>query len=214
MAADSTYQHRDKRICITFSHCFLVSFVLKEKWYLFSSLRVLHLTWEFSELSLPCYPIWPRLSDHNLEKVLCGGLLEGVMDELQREKAGSFQGMELSCALLARALMRFKSFSEFSPTCSLMLFGKSSHFFPINHLWHIFFPVFKVALSHDRKACTASFSCRSENVWKMYSFEFLICFMQEMCNCGLTSCLINASQAHHQTLSSCFVGFFPPNAFL
>lgn len=129
------------------------------------------------------------------------------------KKQVAFEGMELSCALLARALMRFKSFSEFSLTCSLMLFGKSSRFFPINHLWHIFFPVFKVALSHDRKACTASFSCRSENVWKMYSFEFLICFMQEMCNCGLTSCLINASQAHHQSLSSCFVGFFPTKCF-
>lgn len=97
-----------------------------------------------------------------------------------------------------------------------MLFGKSSRFFPINHLWHIFFfPVLKVALFHDRKACTVSFSCRSENVWKIYSFEFLICFMQEMfCNCSLTSCLINASQAHHHSLSSCFGVFFPQNSFL
>lgn len=37
------------------------------------------------------YPIWPHLSDHNLEKTLCGGLLEKVIDELQRKESGSFR---------------------------------------------------------------------------------------------------------------------------
>lgn len=67
-------------------------FALKAKLYLFSSLQVFHLKWEYGEVSLPCYPIWPRLSDHKLEKILCRGLLEGVMDELQRKEAGSFRG--------------------------------------------------------------------------------------------------------------------------
>lgn len=126
------------------------------------------------------------------------------------KKQVALEGMELLCAPLAWALTCFKSFSQFSPTWSLMLFGKSSLFFPINHLWHItgiflFFLCSRSALSHDRKACTVSFSCRSENVWKMYSFDILICFMQEIfCYCSLTSYLINASQAHYQSLSSIF----------
>lgn len=215
MAANSTYQHRDKTLHITFSHFFLVSFVLKAKLYLFSALQVLHLKWEYGEVSLLCYPIWPRLSDHNLEKILCGGLLGGWWMNCRGKKQVALEGMELLCALLAWAPMCFEPFSQFSPTWSLTLFGRSSLFFPINHLWHttgifLFLLCSRSALSRDRKACTVSSSRRSENVWKMYGFDFLICFMQEMfCYCSLTSCLINASQAHHQSLSS----FFPKILF-
>lgn len=212
LAASSTYQHTGRKISIEFSHFFLFCSVWKAKMYLFP--LSMYSTWTESMVSSPYLVIlfgytyqitsWNRFTVEVYWR--------GWWMSCRGTKQVALGGMELLCALLSWALVCFKSFSQFSPTWSLMLFGKSSLFFPINHLWHIigiflfFFPLCsRSALSHDTNACPMSSNRRSENVWKMYSFDFLICFMQEMfCYCSLTCCLINALQAHQQSLSSCF----------
>lgn len=165
VTANSIYQHRDRRIYSTFSHLFC----LKAKWYLLLFLQVLHPKWECGEVSLPCCPIRPRLSDHSLEKI--GGLLEGVMDELPRKETGNFGEDGTVVCSLGLGFDVFQVFFAVFPYLITNAVWKSSLFCPINHLRHttgvfLSFLSSRSALAHNRKARTVSLCGISENVEK------------------------------------------------
>lgn len=156
VAASGTHQHRDQRLHTAFSHSFSGLF-LKHK----VSVSLSHLPWEYFEVFSPCYPIWLRWSDHSLGRNLWGGILEGWWMNCRGNEQESRRGWPC-CALLAWHWC-VQGFLSVPPPWSPMLFGESSLFCPIHHLWHFtafcFCPCSRSASSHDREAQAVFFSC-------------------------------------------------------